>query len=158
MVLCPRIAGSVVWQGLVFVAWVEKRGAGFRVRYRLPDGTLTSEVGFVTRAEAVDRAADVEAEQRTGSFVDPRLAQTGVGEWVREWTDAHDMGAGTWAKYDAHLRNHILPKFGELCLGEVTRMAVKAWVKQLRRSLAERTVGDVVALLSMILARRSRKG
>lgn len=60
------------------------------------------------------------------------------------------MSASTWAKYDAHLRNHILPRFGELGLGEVSRLAVKGWVKTLRRSLAEATVIDVVSLLSTI--------
>jgi hypothetical protein len=92
----------------------------------------------------------VVSEQRTGAFVDPRLAQTLVGEWVRQWADVHDVGAGTWAKYDAHLRNHILPRFGAMALGEVSRMTVKGWVKSLRRSLAEATVADVVSLLSTI--------
>src|SRR5689334_641929 len=111
------------------MAWVEKHGSGFRVRYRLPDGSVPSETGFVTHRAAADRAADVESEQRTGAFVDPRLAQTCVGEWVRRWSDAHDVGLGTWAKYDSHLRNHILPRFGEVELGEIGRMTVKAWVK-----------------------------
>ncbi|MGH3761936.1 tyrosine-type recombinase/integrase [Actinophytocola sp.] len=140
------------------MAWVERRGAGFRVRYRLPDGTLTSETGFDTWKVAADRAADVECEQRNGTLVDPRLTQTLVGEWVRQWSDAHEVGAGTWAKYDSHLRNHILPRFGDLALGEVTRMAVKAWVKSLRRSLAEPTVIDVVSLLSMVLVEAVEEG
>ncbi len=132
------------------MAWVEKHGSGFRVRYRLSDGSVPSETGFGSHREAADRAADVESEQRTGAFVDPRLAQTCVGDWVRQWSDAHDVAAGTWAKYDAHLRNHILPRFGAMGLGEVSRMTVKAWVKSLRRSLAEATVMDVVSLLSTI--------
>lgn len=66
-------------------------------------------------------------------------------------TDAHDVGAGTWAKYDSHLRNHILPRFGEVGLGEISRMTMKGWVKSLRRSLVERTVQDVVSLFSTIL-------
>lgn len=61
-----------------------------------------------------------------------------MGEWIRQWSDAHDVGVGTWAKYDSHLRNHILPRFGAMALGEVNRLAVKAWVKSLRRSLADR--------------------
>ena len=133
------------------MAWVEKHGSGFRVRYRLPDGSVPSENGFTTHRSALDRAADVESEQRTGAFVDPRLAQTCVGEWVRRWSDAHDVGAGTWAKYDSHLRNHILPRFGEAELGEIGRMTVKAWVKALRRALAEPTVQDVVSLFSTIM-------
>lgn len=68
------------------MAWVEKHGSGFRVRYRLPDDTLTSETGFESWDVAADRAADVESELRTGRFVDPRLAQTGVAEWIRQWS------------------------------------------------------------------------
>jgi integrase len=63
----------------------------------------------------------------------------------------HDVSAGTWAKYDSHLRNHILPRFADVTLGDVKRIVVKGWVKTLRRSLAESSVGDVVTLLSMIL-------
>lgn len=62
------------------MAWVEKHGDGFRVRYRLPDGALVSEKGFATKREADDRAADVESDHRRGRVVDPRLAQTPVGE------------------------------------------------------------------------------
>jgi integrase len=140
------------------MAWVEKHGSGFRVRYRLPDGSVPSETGFLTSKAAADRAADVESEHRTGTFVDPKLAQTVVGEWVRQWSDAHDVSAGTWAKYDSHMRNHILPRFGEMGLGEVSRMVVKAWVKSLRRSLAEPTVMDVVTLLSMIFGEAVDEG
>ena len=52
---------------------------------------------------------------------------------------------------NSHLRNHILPRFGEVELGEIGRMTVKAWVKSLRRSLAEPTVQDVVSLFSTIM-------
>ena len=79
------------------------------------------------------------------------------GSGCGEWSDAHDVSAGTWAKYDSHLRNHILPRFGEMGVGDVSRMSVKAWVKTLRRSLAEPTVMDVVSLLSMILVRPSTR-
>ena len=84
-------------------------------------------------------------EQRSGTFVDPRLAKT------------DGVGVGTWAKYDSHLRDHILPRFGEMALGEVNRLSVKAWVKALGRSLAEPTVKDVMTLLSMILGESLRK-
>ncbi|MFC4857947.1 hypothetical protein [Actinophytocola glycyrrhizae] len=83
--------------------------------------------------------------------MDPRLAQTCVGEWVRRWSDAHDVGVGTWAKYDSHLRNHILPRFGDSEPGKIGRMTVKAWVKALRRALAEPTVQDVVSPFSTIM-------
>ncbi|GAA3862683.1 tyrosine-type recombinase/integrase [Saccharothrix violaceirubra] len=140
------------------MAWAEKHGDGFRVRYRLSDGSLRSETGFATRGDAEDRAADIESDQRRGRFVDPRLAQTSVGEWVTQWVDAHDVSGVTEATYDSHLRNHILPRFAATELGELSRMTIKAWAKTLRRSLSDRSVADVVGLLSMILGEAVDEG
>ena len=140
------------------MAWVEKHGEGFRVRYRLPDGALVSEKGFATKREADDRAADVESDHRRGRVVDPRLAQLPVGEWVSRWVEAHDVSGVTAATYDSHLRNHILPRFATTELGELSRLVIKAWAKTLRRSLSERSVADVVGLLSMILGEAVDEG
>lgn len=81
-----------------------------------------------------------------------------LGEWVPVWADAHDVSAGTWAKYQSHLGQHILPKFGDTALAGISRMAVKAWVKALRRRLAEATVADVASLLSTILGEAVEEG
>jgi integrase len=140
------------------MAWAEKRGGRYRVRYRLPDGSLFTEGGFTSRADAESRAADVESDQRRELFVDPRLAQTTVGEWVKAWSDAHDVSPITWNTYDSHLRNHILPRFADMALGEVQRMTVKTWVKTLRDTLAEKSVADVAGLLSMILGEAVDEG
>ncbi|WP_170211815.1 hypothetical protein [Saccharothrix australiensis] len=137
---------------------MEKHGDGFRVRYRLEDGSLYSEKGFATRRQAEDRAADVESDHRRDRFVDPRLAKTSVGEWVARWVEAHDVSGVTAATYDSHLRNHILPRFAGTELGELSRMVIKAWAKTLRRSLSERSVADVVGLLSMILGEAVDEG
>ncbi|MFF5100021.1 MULTISPECIES: site-specific integrase [Actinosynnema] len=134
------------------MAWVEKHGGGYRVRYRHPAGGIATEVGFVDRTEAADRALEIGLDLRKGK---PPVAAPKedllLADWVERWVDAHDVGATTWAKYRSHLRNHILPRFGGTPLREISRMTVKAWVKQLRRGLAERTVADIVTLLSMVL-------
>jgi integrase len=140
------------------MAWAEKRGGRYRVRYRLPDGTLFTEGGFTTRAEAEARAADVESDQRRELFVDPRLAQTTLGEWVEVWSQALNVSAITWNTYQSHLRNHILPRFADMPLSQIQRMTVKAWVKTLRGTLSERSVGDVAGLLSMVLGEAVEEG
>jgi integrase len=124
----------------------------------LPDGTLGSETGFATKTAAQERAKDIDSDQRRGTFVDPRLGQTTLREWVAQWEEAHDVSAGTWAKYRSHLRNHILPKFGDTGLAAITRITVKAWVKALRRNLAERTVADIVFLLSTLMSEAIDEG
>ncbi|MFE2752254.1 hypothetical protein ACFXGA_09655 [Actinosynnema sp. NPDC059335] len=60
------------------------------------------------------------------------------GEWVRIRADAHDVSATTWAEYDPRLRNHVLPRFRDVPLKAISRLAAKGWVKTLRRSPAER--------------------
>lgn len=72
-------------------------------------------------------------------FVDPRLAQTSIDEWIRAWSDAHHVSSTTWATYDSHIRNHILPRWSGTALGDIQRMQVKGWVnKPSARSLATR--------------------
>ncbi|QUH05023.1 tyrosine-type recombinase/integrase [Saccharopolyspora erythraea] len=134
------------------MAWIEQHGAGWRVRYHRPDGTIASEAGYTHPDHARDRAADIEYETRQGTFTDPRKAQTTFGEWTEIWSDAHDVAESTWAKYRAHLRNHILPRFADSPLADISHIKVKQWAKGLRRRLGDPTVADIVTILSMILA------
>jgi integrase len=141
------------------MAWVENRGDGFRVRYRLPDGTLHTESGFPTQEGAENRAADIESDQRRDRFVDPRLAQTTIDEWIRMWSDAHHVSEGTWIKYDSHIRCHILPRWTGTALGDIQRIVVKGWVnKTLRPNLASKTIQDIMVLFSMILGEAVDEG
>jgi hypothetical protein len=79
------------------MAWAENHRDGFRVRYRLDDGTIFTENGFADQDKADNRAADVESDQRRRHFTDPRLAQTTIDEWIRQWSDAHRVADITWA-------------------------------------------------------------
>ncbi|MCK2243666.1 MULTISPECIES: tyrosine-type recombinase/integrase [unclassified Crossiella] len=134
------------------MAWVEKRGDGFRVRYRLDDGTIFTESGFVTQVEADNRAADIESDQRRHRFPDPRLAQTTIDEWIRKWTEAHHVAEVTWTTYDSHIRNHIMPRWTGTALGDIQRIEVKGWVnKKLRPVLADKSAKDILVLFSAIL-------
>ncbi|GAA1294442.1 hypothetical protein [Saccharothrix xinjiangensis] len=93
---------------------------------RLPDGSLCTENGFDTREQADNRVRDVESDQRRGRFVDPRPARTRFGDRVCEWVQAHDVSAVTWATHDSHLHNHILPRFTDTELRELSRILAEA--------------------------------
>ncbi len=140
------------------MAWTEKHGDGYRVRYRLGEDLIT-ENGNLDRTAAEDRAADIESDQRRGRFVDPRLAHTTVDEWIRSWTQAHFVTATTSATYDSHIRNHVLPRWSGTALGDIQRIAVKGWVNnQLRRTLADKSCQDILVLFSMILGEAVDEG
>lgn len=140
------------------MAWAEKRGDGFRVRYRLDDGSIFTETGFADRNEAENRAADVESDQRR-RFADRRLAETTIDEWIRQWSDAHRVADITWATYDSHIRNHILPRWSGSAVGDIARIAVKGWVnKTLRPKLSDKSTQDILVLFSMILGEAVDEG
>jgi hypothetical protein len=141
------------------MAWVEKHGDGFRVRYRLDDGSIFTENGFPDQTEADNRAADVESDQRRRRFVGPRLAETTIDEWIRQWSNAHRVADITWATYDSHIRNHILPRWSCTAVGEIARIAVKGWVnKTLRENMADKSAQDILVLFSMILGEAVDEG
>ncbi|MEV6716203.1 tyrosine-type recombinase/integrase [Lentzea sp. NPDC051208] len=141
------------------MAWVEKHGDTFRVRYRLEDGTVFSENGFATITLAENRAADVESDQRRQRFTDPRLSRTTIDEWIRVWSEAHSVAAMTWSTYDSHIRNHILPRWSGTAVGDIERIKVKGWVnKTLRQNLADKSVKDILVLFSMILGEAVEEG
>jgi integrase len=84
-------------------------------------------------------------------FINPGDGKITLHEWVTIWTDAHDVGRATWARYRSHLDLHILPRFGDTPLAEINRMAVKTWVKDLNRRRAPATVANILTLFSSIL-------
>lgn len=132
------------------MAWHESHGSGWRVRY-YHHGELQTENGFSSKTEAQKRASDVEYEMRNKTFVARSKGAVTFEEWARTWEDAHDVSKGTWLKYRSHLNNHLIAKFGDTPLDEISHIKIKGWAKNLRRNLADATVRDIITLLSMIL-------
>lgn len=125
----------------------------------MDDGTVFSENGFETKSAAEARAADVESDQRRRRFADPRLAKTTIDEWIRSWAEAHGVTAMTWSTYDSHLRNHILPHWSGMAVGDIERIQVKGWVnKTLRTKLADKSAKDILVLFSQILGEAVEEG
>jgi integrase len=133
------------------MAWVEKRGDGYRVRYRLPDGRVGTDSTHPTQKAARTRANAVDTDQQRDVFIDPSDGKITLREWAEIWLDAHDVSRATEAKYQTYLKVHILPRFGEIQLSGITRMAVKSWIKELSQRRAPATVTDILALLSMLM-------
>jgi hypothetical protein len=51
----------------------------------------------------------------------------------------------------AYLRNHILPRWGDIALGDITALDVTTWLKQLRMHYAASTVRTIRSVFSMLL-------
>jgi integrase len=133
------------------MAWVEQRGGGFRVRLRLPDGTVVTDSIHAERPAAQLRAKEIDVELGRDTFLDPRDGRITLTEWVGLWQPTHQAAPATWSAYRSHLRLHILPRLGHLPLIGIRRHHVKALVLELKTKLAPRSAADVIAVLSLVL-------
>jgi integrase len=133
------------------MAWVEQRAGLFRVRLRLPDGTVVTDSAHPTKPAAQIRAKEIDVELAKETFLDPRDGKIPLREWVDIWQHTHQAGPATWSAYRSHLRLHILPRLGHLPLTSIRRQHIKALVIDLKTKLAPRSAADVLMVLSMVL-------
>src|SRR3954463_4902647 len=107
------------------MAWVEKRDISFRVRLRMPDGTVVTDSIHEDRAQAQLRAKEIDVEMGRETFIDPRGGRISLAEWVDIWQTTHQAGPAPWSAYRSHLRIHILPKLGRLAVADIRRHHIK---------------------------------
>lgn len=129
-----------------------KDGGGYQVRYYGPDGRRRAQT-FPRRREADQFAATVEADKARGQWVDPAQTRTRFGDYVAGYLDTlSHLRPSSRLKVEGHLRNYILPTFGEVRVGEIRPNDVRAWVAaMLDTGLSPATVKAVVGTFSRIL-------
>ena len=124
-----------------------------RVRYRREDGTIGAIHGFATKAAATDHANTLESDQREGRFIDPAAGKITLADWSEDWLAALDVAIRTEDVYRSLLRRHILPRWGDHGLADISGIKAAAWAKELRdRGYSPMTVIAVMKLLSLLLA------
>ncbi|GAA5088087.1 integrase [Thermocatellispora tengchongensis] len=134
------------------MAWAEKRGPWYRVRWRDANGEVnTTPDKYRTKKQALAAAEALDTDQRRGMFIDPSAGRINLAEWAAQWRKAHRVAPSTTAKYDHYLDHHILPAFGEVTLDGIARLAVKQWAGQLGDRYAPATVSGIITLLSVLL-------
>jgi hypothetical protein len=143
------------------MAYAEKCGKKWRVRYKKPNGIWASEPGFDTKSAALDWGREQEGEIRRHTWIDPADAKTPFGEFVEQWLTAARLAINTEAKYKSYLKKHILPRWEDwpLVLIFNGHLEIQGWVNELHDELAEPTVASIFALFSTIMnaAVRARK-
>ncbi|WP_162186140.1 tyrosine-type recombinase/integrase [Amycolatopsis jejuensis] len=115
-------------------------------------GRVASVGGFVSEDTARDYLADMAADRRRGTWIDPVGGRMLLRAWVERWVPSLDLDERTVESYCSRLRCHILPEFGEMPLGAITSLDIALWAKRLSARYVPATVSGLVNLLSMILA------
>lgn len=140
------------------MAWVEKRGDQWRVRYRSRTGRKLVYPGlYDTKTMAKEIADGIEVDQRRGAFLDPAGALTPFEEWAGLVLRARPGERSTQAKKQRLYDMHVLPAWRGHALGDIRQLAVQAWVTSLGedrpagKGLASETVAACYHILTRIM-------
>jgi integrase len=135
------------------VASIQKRPNGsWRVRYKDPSGR--------ERAKHFDRKTDAQrwldemtTSLVTSTYIDPRAGRALLRDYAEQrWLPAQvHLRSNTQDLYRQHLKNHVLPAFGDRPIGTLRRPDMKAFVADLAKKLAPATVHTVYGVLRSIM-------
>lgn len=140
---------------------IRQLGSGrFQVRYRTASGAfVTAPTTFISRAEAERHLAAIETDLERGDWQDPRAASTTVAEWAALWLHGLQVRPNTRRGYEAAVRTHVLPAFGDRRISSVTYLTVRQWVgEMLADGAAPGTVSGARKVLALVLEEAVRQG
>jgi integrase len=133
------------------MAWVERHGPGWRVRYREPGGRLVTDSVHPNQGAAVLRSKQVDCAIALGTPLHASCHGPTLAQWVELWQCSHRVGPATAARYRSFLDNHLLPRFGQVPIDAITRQAVKVYINDLRACYSPHTVASIIGVLGLIL-------
>jgi integrase len=113
----------------------------YDVRLRTPAGRQYEKT-FHTKKEALEYEAEQLSARARGTWIDPqRSAGTTVRQWATTWRDLTRHKAPTSRETDRTvLDRHLLPRFGDVAIGNVSPLDIQALVADWRDKYAASTV------------------
>jgi integrase len=133
-------------------AYETQSGRRYRVQYRTPEHRLTSKRGFRTKGEADRYLATVEVAKMRGEWVAPSRSRATVGELAELWFSAQmQVKPTTRLGYRQALDKHVLSRWGNTRLVDVSHGEVQAWVAKLSDALGPSIVRQNYLVLAGIL-------
>ena len=129
------------------------RSGRWEARYRDASGRQRSAT-FDRRADATVFLATTESDVARGQWRDPALGRTSFGDWAAQWwLTTTNLRPSTRARDESYIRNHVLPRFGEIPLARITQLDVRGWVADLNaEGLAPATVQKAYQTFGKIMA------
>ena len=116
--------------------------------------TLSAELKVGTKRDANLFLSRLEAEQQSGTFIDPQAGKVTLATYGEKWLANHPgLRPRTRQNYSGNLRHHILPDLGQVKIGQLTPAMVRDWHSKLTHSvLAPATVARAYRILKALFA------
>ncbi len=108
------------------------------------------------RKAAREAARKIEARLTLGKGAFPEKAKPATPTLSRQFKTFEKsyratLEPTTWSSYETSMRVHVLPKFGQLCLDDLTRVKMKEFVAELvEKGLARDSIRLVLASLAIV--------
>jgi site-specific recombinase XerD len=115
------------------MAWAEETQTGWRGGYRDATGRKRYLPGYTTERAAKGAALLEEEKVKRGRRSDPSGARMRWGAWCEQWWPTRVTERSTERSAKAKLDNHVLSRWKDVRLGEITRLDVQRWVLDLTR-------------------------
>jgi integrase len=129
-----------------------RRGDGWTIVFRTPEGKQKWQGGFRTKEDAQDALGVTLKAVRDNRYVESKHVE--FRKFCDDWMARSQsrLKPKTWLSYKSALKNHILPRFGEWQLNEISRAAVKSFFDDLLgdAELSRKFVRNVLVLLHRI--------
>jgi len=134
------------------MASIDKRPNGrWRARYRERPGGPQRARHFDRKVDAERFIARVQGQLLDGSYIDPNAGQTTLAEYATAWQKSQLHRPTTVMQVDAHLRNHVMPFFGDRPIASIRPSELQAWVRGRAEVLAPATVEVVYRIFAAVL-------
>lgn len=115
---------------------------------------------FARKADAERFLAAVVTDIARGEHIDTKTAATPFREMADAWfaTAGHRLKPKTLDGYDATLRNHVLPYWADVKVGDIDFDAIQGWVNDLSRTRSPSGVRSIYKVLRLVLGYAVKSG
>lgn len=112
------------------MAWIRRLPSSlWAATVYTPSGRRTK--SFELKGQASAWAAEQEASIHCGNWIDPRLAETTVGEWWDRCQGSRRLEAASRRRDESHWRCHVSPRWAKVSLGGILKPDVSKWVNDM---------------------------
>ena len=124
----------------------------WQARWRDPAGAERAK-NFIRKIDAERYLVNLESDKLRGRYADPRLGRTRLADWFTEWQPTcTNVSALTRIRDEASIRNHVIPKLGDVPIRQLQPVHISQWVASLGDDgLAPATTRKAYQLLAAAL-------
>ena len=114
-----------------------QQGLRWRVTWHESAGGPTKSRAFALKGQADAFAAEMEDDIRMGRYIDPDDKERPFRQVAELWLESkRKIKGATYTRYERELNNYVLPKWGSVKLGAITRAKIDVWVGELQAGTA----------------------